>query len=71
MNSKNDVVGGNSKRTFTLHWIAETGEHSYTVKLYSLLGGQKSEEDERGISGALSEVMGIVWDAIKDKLFGG
>ena len=57
--------------SFTLHWLAQAGEHSYTVKLYSLLGGQKSEEDERGRSGGIVRVMGIVWDAIKDKLFGG
>ncbi len=29
-----------------LHWIAQAGEHSYTVKLYSISNGRKSEEDE-------------------------
>ncbi|WP_297416852.1 hypothetical protein, partial [Thermococcus sp.] len=42
-------VGGSvrTEGSFTLHWVAEAGEHSYVLKLYNLIGGQKSEEDER------------------------
>ena len=29
-------INASSEKSFTLHWIAETGEHDYTVKLYSL-----------------------------------
>ena len=48
VDSASGSVGADSEGSFMLHWIAQVGEHSYTVKLYSLLGGQKSEEDERG-----------------------
>ena len=48
VDSASGSVGAGSEGSFMLHWLAQAGEHSYTVKLYSLLGGQKSEEDERG-----------------------
>ncbi len=44
----NGSIGANSEKSFTLHWLAQAGEHSYTVKLYSVSNGRKSEEDERG-----------------------
>ena len=42
------VINANSGKTFNLHWFAQEGDHSYTVKVYTLLGGQKFIEDERG-----------------------
>ena len=45
MNSKNSTVSGNSERSFTLHWTARAGEHSYTAKLYKLVNGQKQWAD--------------------------
>ncbi len=41
-------VAGNSEGSFTLHWLAQEGEHSYQVKLYNFISGQKFEEDSRG-----------------------
>ena len=37
-----------SEKTFNLHWLAEAGQHSYTVKAYTLIGGQKFIEDTKG-----------------------
>ncbi len=34
-------------KSFTLHWPALEGEHTYLIKLYNLIGGQKFEEDSR------------------------
>ena len=34
--------------------VAQTGEHSYLIKLYNLIGGQKFEEDEN--SGGINVV---------------
>ena len=45
MDSKNSTVGGNSERSFTLHWLAQSGEHDYTVKLYRLVNTQELWED--------------------------
>lgn len=35
-----------SGASVTLHWIAQAGEHDYTVKLYRLVGDQELWEDE-------------------------
>ncbi|GAB6101724.1 hypothetical protein JCM16138_09470 [Thermococcus atlanticus] len=41
------VINANSEETLNLHWIARQGEHSYTIKAYSLVGGEKFTEDEK------------------------
>ncbi len=38
-------IAGNSEKSFTLHWLAQEGEHSYQVKLYNLIGEQEFNED--------------------------
>ncbi|WP_297518333.1 hypothetical protein [Thermococcus sp.] len=48
----NGSIGANSEKSFTLRWLAQAGEHSYTVKLYSVSNGRKNEEDEE--SGSVS-----------------
>ena len=44
-NSLRGSLAGNSERSFTLHWTARAGEHSYTAKLYRLVNGQKQWAD--------------------------
>jgi len=36
---------GTSGASVTLHWLAEAGEHSYTIKAYRLVDGQELWED--------------------------
>ncbi len=45
-------INSNSEGTFNLHWLAEKGEHSYTIKAYSIIGGQEFMDDEE--SGSIS-----------------
>ncbi len=40
-----EVDVGTSGTSVTLHWVAQAGEHSYTVKLYRLVNGQELWED--------------------------
>jgi len=46
VDSAQGVINANSEKTFSLHWLAEAGQHSYTVKAYTLIGGQKFIRDE-------------------------
>ncbi|WP_297437446.1 CARDB domain-containing protein [Thermococcus sp.] len=52
------VINANSEETFNLHWLALTGEHSYTVKAYSIVGGEKFMEDEK--SGRVKVVKDLI-----------
>jgi len=45
-------INSDSEKTFNLRWLATSGEHSYTVKVYTLVGGQKFIEEEK--SGSMS-----------------
>ncbi len=47
VDSTQGVINANSEKTFNLHWLAHQGEHPYTIKAYSLAGGEKFTEDER------------------------
>ncbi|GAB6101725.1 hypothetical protein JCM16138_09480 [Thermococcus atlanticus] len=47
VDSTQGVINANSEETLNLHWIARQGEHSYTIKAYSLVGGEKFTEDEK------------------------
>ncbi|GAB6103170.1 hypothetical protein JCM16138_23930 [Thermococcus atlanticus] len=48
VDSTQGVINANSEETLNLHWIARQGEHSYTIKAYSLVGGEKFTEDAKG-----------------------
>lgn len=52
-----DILYSGILGSFTLHWLARAGEHSYTVELYSVNKGQKSEEDEKRGSVSVSRVV--------------
>ncbi|GEM_PF-984444 len=52
VDSTQGVINANSEGTFVLRWLAQAGEHSYTVKAYTLIGGQEFIEDEE--SGSVS-----------------
>ncbi|NJF25571.1 hypothetical protein [Thermococcus sp. Bubb.Bath] len=41
VSSINSSMRGNSTKIFPLHWIAQSGIHSYEVKLYRVFGGQE------------------------------
>jgi len=43
-----EVEVGTSGASVTLHWNAQAGEHSYTVKVYRLVDGQELWEDSKG-----------------------
>jgi len=47
-----------SEKTFNLHWLATSGEHSYTVKAYTLIGGQEFVGDTRSGSVSPSRLLG-------------
>ncbi len=47
VDSTQNTINANSEGNFILHWLAQKGEHSYTIKAYSIIGGQKFEEDEK------------------------
>ncbi len=44
-------VSAGSTKSFTLHWLAQEGEHSYEVKLYRVEDGKESLEDS--VSGSV------------------
>ncbi|WP_461862993.1 hypothetical protein [Thermococcus sp.] len=74
VDSVSGSVGAGSTKSFTLHWLAQTGEHSYLIKLYNLIGGQKFEEDENSgginVVGA-SQQFAVSLDAFPEELEGG
>ncbi|WP_461862997.1 hypothetical protein [Thermococcus sp.] len=53
-------------KSFTLHWLALEGEHSYLIKLYNLIGGQKFEEDEESGSVSVADSGGRVMVSIEN-----
>ncbi|WP_456366126.1 COG1470 family protein [Thermococcus sp.] len=63
------------QKSFTLRWLAQAGEHSYVLKLYNLIGGQKFEEDknntlEINVVGA-SQQFAVSLEAFPRELDGG
>ena len=69
-----EVNVSTSGASMTFRWLAQAGEHSYVLKLYNLIGGQKFEEDKE--SGSVSvaypdQQFAVSLEALPTELEGG